>query len=90
MNEKQNPFKPTHVFGHKYAKEDVLRTYIIETAKLREDQFRIETHDNKLQLEVIEPAKLEEKQMKEIIQLFRDTEKQLADDNAVDEQDDQD
>lgn len=78
MTENKRPFEPTHVFTHKYAKEHVLRKYLVGTAGIREDQFRIQvsfippfdgrvqmlsftqTQDNELQLQVDEPAKLDD------------------------------
>jgi len=41
MTDNQTPFKPTQVFTHKYANENILRTYLVDTAGLKKDQFLI-------------------------------------------------
>ncbi|KAK8093718.1 hypothetical protein PG997_000403 [Apiospora hydei] len=43
-------FKPTHKFPHPYGDAEVLRTYLIKTAKLKPNQFRIKAVDGELQL----------------------------------------
>lgn len=42
MADNQKPFKATHTFTHKYTREHILRKYLIDTAKLTTEQFRMQ------------------------------------------------
>ncbi|KAK8101858.1 hypothetical protein PG999_012232 [Apiospora kogelbergensis] len=91
MADNQKPFKATHTFTHKYTREHILRKYLIDTAKLTTEQFRMQTKDNNLELEMAdETVKLEEEQIKAIYQLFTEAEEKNKEDNACEKQEGQD
>ncbi|KAK7949038.1 uncharacterized protein PG986_009924 [Apiospora aurea] len=72
----EKKFEPTHVFTHPYAKPRVLRKYLIEKAKMKPSQFRIQSPNNKVQLMILDPSqKIEQKQREEIIAEFVEAER---------------